>query len=130
MSYGRQSQAGAYKKLDVETQTLAASPEKIILLLLEGAESNIRKAVIYVEQGDVQGKGQVISKALDIINQGLLSALDFEIGGEVAENMAACYDYVCRQLIEANRTNNIENLNEALKVLGRITDAWRQITSA
>lgn len=122
--------AGEYARMGLESQIAAASREQIITLLFDGAENSIKQARIHIQSNDIAGKGNAISRAIDIINQGLVSALDAEKGGEIAENLAALYDYVCRKLIEANRTNSLETLDEAEKILGRVSSAWREMAAA
>ena len=75
-------------------------------------------------------KGAAISKALDIVNNGLLAALDRDKGGEVAERLASLYDYVARLLLNANLRNDRASLDEAGRLLADIASAWRQIEPA
>ncbi len=46
----------------------------------------MKKAAILIEQGDIPGKGQALSKAINIITNGLRAGLDHEVGGELSAN--------------------------------------------
>lgn len=117
----------AYKKIGVETGVLAASPHKLIVMLYEGALKAIDQAAVHMEAGDIEKKGEAISKAVQIILIGLRSSLNREAGGELAENLYNLYDYMARRLFEANVKNNLEMLAEVRKLLSDIKGAWDEI---
>ncbi|WP_116366343.1 flagellar export chaperone FliS [Parahaliea mediterranea] len=118
---------GSYARVGVESDVLSASPHRLIEMLFDGAESAIRTARLHLEKGDRAAKGLAISKALDIVNNGLLAALDEEQGGEIAAQLAALYDYVGRLLLKANLHDDDASLAEAGRLLADIGSAWRQI---
>lgn len=124
-AYGRG--AGAYAKVGVESGVMSASPHQLIVMLFDGARTAIRAARIHMKAGHVAEKGASISKALDIVNNGLLAALDGERGGEVAGNLASLYEYIARRLLVANARNDVEALDEAERLLDDIASAWRDI---
>jgi flagellar protein FliS len=124
-AYGRGAQA--YAKVGVESQVLAASPHQLIVLLFEGLQKSLRAARLHMAEGNTAEKGKAISRALDIINQGLVAALDVEKGGQVAQNLSAIYDYAARCLLLANLQNDIGKLDEAARLLEDIGSAWREL---
>lgn len=119
--------ASAYARVGVESGVMSASPHKLIVMLFDGAVAAIRAARIHIEAGNTAEKGKAISKALDIVNNGLAAALDAEQGGEVAGNLASLYDYIARQLLAANLRNDVTKLDEAERLLNDIASAWREI---
>lgn len=119
--------AGAYARVGVESGVMSASPHQLITMLFDGAATSIRTAALHMREGQVAEKGQAISKVLDIVNNGLLVALDREKGGELAERMASLYDYIARLLLTANLRNDLASLEEAGRLLADLADAWRQI---
>ncbi|GHC32951.1 flagellar protein FliS [Aidingimonas halophila] len=119
--------AGAYARVGVESGVMSASPHQLIVMLFDGALASIRAAKLHMENGNTQEKGKSISKALDIVNNGLRAVLDGEKGGEIAANLDALYDYVARQLLQANLHNDVEKIDEAVRVLDDIGSAWRDI---
>ncbi|QIB64312.1 flagellar export chaperone FliS [Kineobactrum salinum] len=119
--------AGSYARVSVESGVLSASPHRLIAMLFDGAQSSIRTARLQMQQGNAAAKGQALSKALDIVNNGLLSALDRDKGGELAENLAALYDYIGRLLLAANMHNDEASLDQASRLLDDIGSAWLDI---
>jgi flagellar protein FliS len=99
---------------------MSASPHQLISMLFDGAGTAIRAAALHMREGQVAEKGKAISKALDIVNNGLLAALDREKGGELADRMASLYDYIARLLLNANLRNDPASLDEA----GRLLRTW------
>ncbi|GAB3286044.1 flagellar export chaperone FliS [Parahaliea aestuarii] len=118
---------GSYARVGVESDVLSASPHRLIEMLFDGALSAIRTARLQLENGDRGAKGLAISKALDIVNNGLLAALDEEQGGDIAAQLAAIYYYVGRLLLKANLHDDDDSLAEAGRLLEDIASAWRQI---
>lgn len=119
--------AGAYARVGVESGVMSASPHQLIVMLFDGAQAAIRTARLHMQAGNVAEKGKAISKAIDIVNQGLLAALDHERGGELAGRLEQLYDYVARLLLRANLHNDEHSLDEASLLLEQIGSAWRQI---
>ncbi|RUR29177.1 flagellar export chaperone FliS [Vreelandella nanhaiensis] len=124
-AYGRG--ANAYARVGVESGVMSADPHKLIVMLFEGAQTAIRAARIHMQDGNTGEKGKAVSKALDIINNGLAAALDQEKGGDIAERLASLYDYIARLLLTANLRNDEESLNQAEQLLENIASAWREI---
>jgi flagellar protein FliS len=119
--------ASAYAKVGVESGVMSANPHQLIVMLFDGAIAAIRAARIHMQAGHVAEKGRLISKALDIVNNGLAAALDPEQGGEIAERLASLYDYISRILLSANVNNDEQSLEEAEGLLNDIASAWREI---
>ncbi|MBW5810959.1 flagellar export chaperone FliS [Yersinia kristensenii] len=117
----------AYAQVGLESGVMSASPHQLIVMLFDGAQSALVRARILMNQKDIPAKGAAISKAIDIINNGLNAGLDLEKGGEMAENLSALYDYMSRRLLHANLHNDEQAIIEVLALLENIADAWRQI---
>jgi len=122
--YGSQ----AYAVVGLQSSVMSASPHKLITLLFDGALSALAKADIFLVQGNIAAKGNAISKAIDIINNGLKMGLDMEQGGELSRNLADLYDYFCRQLMLVNLHNDRALLKQIQELLSEIADAWKSIS--
>ncbi|EPW5944202.1 flagellar export chaperone FliS [Yersinia enterocolitica] len=117
----------AYAQVGLESGVISASPHQLIVMLFDGAQSALVRARILMNQGDIPAKGAALSKAINIIENGLSAGLDMEKGGELAENLSALYDYMSRRLLHANLHNDEQAITEVLALLDNIADAWRQI---
>lgn len=117
MSYG----LGAYKKTSIQT----ASKEQILLMLYQAAIKNCKKAIEAIQTKNVKMKGEHIGKLQDIVIE-LNNSLDFEVGGDVARELASLYDYVIYSSTQANIKIDAEPLEGALRVLTTLYDGWSQ----
>lgn len=117
MSYG----LGAYKKTSVET----ASKEQILLMLYQAAIKNCKKGIEAIEEKNLSKKGEYIGKLQDIIVE-LSNSLDFEIGGDVAKELASLYDYILYSSTQANIKIEKNYLEGCLKVLNTLYDGWTE----
>ncbi|CNL26665.1 flagellar protein FliS [Yersinia frederiksenii] len=116
-----------YAQVGLESGVMSASPHQLIVMLFDGAQNAPGRARILMTQGDIPAKGAEISKAINIINNGLSAGIDIEKGGELAENLSALYDYMSRRLLHANLYNDEQAIDEVASLLENIADAWRQI---
>ncbi|MDJ0038790.1 MULTISPECIES: flagellar export chaperone FliS [Pantoea] len=117
----------AYAQVGVESAVLSATPHQLVVLLFDGAISAMKKAAILIEQGDIPGKGNALSKAINIITNGLRAGLNHEVGGEISANLDNLYEYMTRRLLQANLNNDVEAITEVEGLLNNIADAWKQI---
>lgn len=117
----------AYASVGIETSVPTADPHKLILLLFEGARAAISAAKLQMAQGAIAEKGSAISKAIDIITNGLKASLDIDAGGDLALKLDALYDYMAQRLLWANLKNDAAALDEVLQLLGELHGAWIEI---
>ncbi|EMT6577292.1 MULTISPECIES: flagellar export chaperone FliS [Providencia] len=124
--YQRHAQQ-AYQQVDLESEITNATPYQLIQILFKGALSALKRGEIFMQQGKVAEKGKEISKAIDIIDTGLKQSLNYEAGGELADNLASLYEYMTMQLLRANLENNVAYVQEVYQLLSDIASAWQQI---
>ena len=114
-------------RIGVETGVTAADPHRLILMLFDGAMLCVACARQHMEAREIAAKGENVSKAIDIIANGLKASLDVQLGGELAERLAALYDYMCERLRFAHMKNNPAALDEVRSLLKELKGAWEQI---
>jgi len=118
--------ANAYAKVGLETGVVASSPHKLIVMLFEGALVAAKAGQAHMAAGETEKKGLSISKAINIIDNGLRASLD-QSAGEVAQNLYSLYEYMSRRLIEANLKNDRAMLDEVIGLLADLKGAWDAI---
>lgn len=119
-----------YAKIGMETGVLAASPNKLIIMLYEGAIAACHSAIMHMQNKDIENKGAMLSKAIMIIESGLRLSLDKKAGGEIAESLDALYRYMSDRIYLANLKNKPEPLHEVIKLLNELREAWEEINKA
>jgi flagellar protein FliS len=108
---------------------MSASPHKLVLMLFDGALLAIAMARQAMATNKISEKGEEISRAINIISNGLKVSLDTQAGGELAERLGALYDYMCSRLLQANLRNEAAALNEVDALLRELKTAWEEIAS-
>lgn len=121
--------ASAYARVGLETSMHEANPHKLILMLFDGAIFSLASASNHMRTSNVAEKGLAISKAIDIITNGLQASLDFEAGGELAERLGALYEYMTNRLLHANLKNDAAALKEVSGLLSELRGAWEEIAN-
>jgi flagellar secretion chaperone FliS len=122
--------ATAYARMGTESGAMSASPHQLITMLFDGAKTAITMARHHMAHKEIAAKGNAISKAINIVENGLKASLDADAGGaagaELAGNLAALYDYINERLLFANLRNDLAQLDEADRLLESIGSAWRE----
>ena len=115
-----------YRQIGIKASVEAASPHRLIGLLLDGAMLRINTALGHLSRKAIGNKARDVSVALSIVG-GLRGSLDLEAGGEIAANLDQLYDYMQRQLLLANARNDAARLHEVLGLLREIKTGWEGI---
>ncbi|GIX36243.1 MAG: flagellar protein FliS [Lysobacteraceae bacterium] len=103
-----------------------ASPLQRVRMLLRGVLQRIDQAERWMRAGELAQKAQAIASVLPIL-EALRGSLDFETGGEMANNLATLYDTASLWLAEANARNDLERLRQARGLLEPIAQAFAEI---
>ncbi|SFN63692.1 flagellar protein FliS [Izhakiella capsodis] len=117
----------AYEKIGVESAVMSASQPQLITLLFDGTLSALVRARLFMQDGNLEGKGLSISKAINIIDNGLKLGLAQNSGDDLADNLTGLYTYMVRRLLQANLHNDVAALEEVEGLLRGIADAWKEV---
>lgn len=114
--------------IEVYNQQNAVSddPYVLILKLYEGLLKFLSLAKSAMEEGDVEAKFTYINKAIAIFDE-LRNVLDFD-GGDVAYYLDGLYLYQIETLFSAGIDNNINSMNQVMKVVQGLIEAWKDET--
>lgn len=121
--------ASHYRQTAVTSAVLDADPHRLVALMLAGVRQRLQLGAVCIETGNIARKGQAITEASTIVAH-LDGSLNHEAGGEIADNLAALYDYVQRRLLDANLGNDAAALRECDGLLAEIETAWNAIAPA
>ncbi len=115
----------AYKNANREAVAESEDPQALIMVLLDELLRARRAYVSIVErQDDAKArKNDNLTRSLTII-YGLQSCLNFEEGGEIAENLFKLYEYSRVQLLNASATGETVGMNAAIQAISDIREAW------
>ena len=117
----------AYAKIGVESAVMSATQQQLVMMLFDGALSALIRARLFMQDGNIEGKGSSISKAINIIEAGLKEGLLENSGDELADNLLDLYNYMTRRLLHANLNNDVAAVEEVEGLLRNIADAWKEV---
>jgi len=117
----------AYQKVSLESDVLSADPHRLIVLLFDAAEAALQQAQVHLAGNNIEAKSRALGRAMEIITDGLVSSLNVEEGGALAQNLRALYLYMVSRLMHAHRHNDPTAVTEVQKLLSDIAGAWREM---
>lgn len=117
----------AYAKIEVESAVMSASQQQLVIMLFDGALSALVRARLFLQDGNIPAKGLSISKAINIIENGLKVGLVESNGDELTQNLIALYAYMVRRLLHANVNNDASAIEEVETLLRNIADGWKEV---
>ncbi|BBU83105.1 flagellar protein FliS [Escherichia coli] len=117
----------AYAQIGVESAVMSASQQQLVTMLFDGVLSALVRARLFMQDNNQQGKGVLsLSKAINIIENGLRVSLDEESKDELTQNLIALYSYMVRRLLQANLRNDVSAVEEVEALMRNIADAWKE----
>ncbi|HXH59827.1 MAG TPA: flagellar export chaperone FliS [Fimbriimonadaceae bacterium] len=118
----------AYSSIDQyrKSSVSSASPLQLVVLLYDGALRFMEAGKHAMIQRDVYRQNESLTKAQRIVCE-LLSTLDLDKGGEIAQNLASLYTYVYNRLVQANIEDKPELVDEAMAVMSELRESWVEL---
>lgn len=111
-----------YQQTRIET----GSPVRLVSMLYDGALRFIAEASDAIEAGDIPLRADRIRRAANIIHE-LKNSLEYSVESDLPHRLATLYDYVDYELLEATTRNDVGPLNNAVRILNDLAQAWRQL---
>ena len=96
-----------------------ATPEKLMIMLFDGAIQFLQKAKINIEEKNFSERSKNIDGARKIVRE-LMRTIDLENGNDVSKQLFRLYNKMAMKLIKVNVTKNITLLDEVLEDLKNI----------
>ena len=118
----------SYQQVAAQT----ASPGQLIQMLYDGAVRFLNQAIDGFRLEDPAGMNECVhnnlQRAQAIIDE-LNNSLDLSSGGELADRLRGLYNYMDRRLDESNRSKSREGIEEVLRLITGLRDAWTEMLS-
>ncbi|HZU40175.1 MAG TPA: flagellar export chaperone FliS [Solirubrobacteraceae bacterium] len=108
-----------------EGAVLSAPPEKLVVMLYDGARRFLHQAAAAMREGQIETAHHKLRRAEDIIVH-LRDSLDLE-QGEIAERLQAIYYFCSRHLREARFQRDPVRIEQVSRLLGSLREAWAAI---
>ncbi len=108
-----------------ESSVLTAPPEKLVIMLYDGAIRFLNVGAVAMRGGDFVQARERVRRAEAIIDE-LNYSLDMT-QGEVAVRLRSIYIFSKKHLLQANLQRDPEALDTVVKLLGELREAWESI---
>jgi flagellar secretion chaperone FliS len=118
----------SYGNVKVTTGVATANNVQLIQMLFDGLLESLSTARGHIQHNNIAEKSKAVARASRIVI-GLQGALDFEKGGDLANNLNELYSYVTRRLFHVNAHNDLTVLDEIHGLMREIRDAWEGVPS-
>lgn len=114
----------AYAATQRETAVSSARPIDLVVMVYDRLLDHLRSAQLQMAAGT--DPTESLTKALELINQGLRSCLDMARGGEIARNLAGIYDWASRDILRARLRRDSQLIQGVIDAMQPLAQAWRQ----
>ena len=109
--------ANPYNKYIKQYQTnniTTATPEKLMIMLFDGAVQFLQKAKSAIEEKNLQERATNIEAARKILRE-LMRTIDLENGNDVSKSLFKLYNRMAMKLIKANVSRNVSLIDEVIE---------------
>lgn len=113
--------AARYKQVKQNTLT----PGELLLALYDGLFRFLNGARHCLAHGEPTKAREFLCKAHAIVSE-LYLALDHKVEPQLCANLASVYDFAMTRLTDANRLAKIECVDEVIRVLTPLREAWQE----
>jgi len=111
-----------------QQNAVSNDPYALILKLYEGLLKYLSFVKNSMQNGEIEEKFAYINKSISIFDE-LRNVLDFD-GGDIAYYLDGLYLYQIETLFSAGVDDNINSVNQVIKVVQGLIEAWKEETGA
>ena len=113
---------------DISNKTTNLDPHRIIQIVLKDLKKNMETLAYSIDHEPVISsiKSNSFSKSLTAIYI-LQSSLNFDEGGEIAENLYRIYEFAKNGIMQGFTKRDSKVIYNAIPPIEEILDGWRQI---
>lgn len=108
-----------------ESSVLTAPPEKLVVMLYDGAIRFLNVGALAMRSGDFVQARERVRRAEAIIDE-LNYSLDMS-QGEIAVRLRSIYIFSKKHLLQGSLQRSPEALDTVVKLLSELRDAWERI---
>ena len=96
-----------------------ATPEKLMIMMFDGALQFLQKAKVAIAEGNLKERSQNIDGARKIIRE-LMRTIDLENGNDVSKQLFKLYNKMAMNLIKANVQRNAALIDTVIEDVSNI----------
>lgn len=119
----------AYSQAEKNALAESDDPHAMIVVLFDELLRRMRSFVSNLDgdENAIKVRNESYARSLAILHA-LQGCLDFENGGEIADNLFKLYEYSRYQLLEAFRTGDASKVSSSIHAINELRTAWCEIS--
>lgn len=117
MSYA--SQQSSYREMEI----LSASPDRLLLIVFDQLVVNLERARIAMERKDVELRVASLRRARAIVTE-LMTTLDFDKGGPLANQLADIYQFMLYELVDVGQRGDVAVVNKLANIARNLREGF------
>lgn len=99
--------------------------DELILFIYQEMLKILNQAVFFFEKNDIESRVNAINKGIEVVNA-LLSILNYEQGGDIAQRLRSLYLYSIKKLSTANFNKDPKLILEVTRIFKDLHSGWSQ----
>jgi flagellar secretion chaperone FliS len=107
-----------------QTAATTADGGDLLILTYEALLRWLSRAQEAIDAGNLVDAHQALMYSQDLILN-LSTSLDFERGGDIATNLQALYQFLSREIVQANVDKDSARIGSVRELIAPLLDAWR-----
>ena len=111
-----------------ENAVLTATPERLVVMLYDGAGRFLRQSAAAMRAGEIERSNRAMQRGEAIVDE-LLATLNMD-AGELAESLRDLYLFCRRTLNEARVDRYAEKIDAVCGLLADLRSSWAQVAGA
>lgn len=119
----------SYRRAGVISEVEAASPHRLVQILMEKALENLNLAAARFTANQIIERRKSVSEAVAFIDA-LRQALTPAGESAVSANLDALYSHMIERLLASNITNNPSEIKHSAELMEKIKSAWDELPDA
>lgn len=108
----------------LKTQIQTASPEKLLIMLYDGAIRFCEQAKCQIDAKNREEACQLIVKTQRIISELLCSLKSVDESEDITRNLAGLYKYMYLELVQASVDQDKKKIDEIIGLMRTLRGAW------
>jgi flagellar protein FliS len=117
MSYA--SQSSSYREMEIQS----ASPARLVVIVFEQLVVNLERARIAMERQDIELRVTSLRRARGLVTE-LLTTLDFERGGPLANQLAELYQFMLYELVDIGQRGDVVTMRKLVNIAKSLRDGF------
>ena len=107
----------------LKTQIETASQPQLLVMIFDAAVKKLHISRRAIESKKIEKAHNELTKVQRIFTE-LMVSLDFDKGGDLANQLVRLYDFIYHQLVQANIKQDVAMIDEVLPIVENLREGW------